>query len=692
MNSKKKPNRLINEKSPYLQQHAFNPVNWYPFSAEALEKAKKEDKPIFLSIGYSTCHWCHVMEKESFEDEEVAKLLNENFVSIKVDREERPDIDQFYMSICIMVRGHGGWPLTVIMTPDKKPFYVATYLPKESSYHRLGLVDLLKQVKDLWENNREKILKRAENILEHYEDFTKTKYSEEDINETDIINAVLYFQDSFDKEKGGFGKAPKFPSPQNLVFLTKYSKLYDDNQKFQIVEKTLEEMRKGGIYDHIGYGFHRYSTDKNWLLPHFEKMLYDQAMLIWAYSEAYQYSKNNLFKETVEEIIEYLLRDMYKENQAFYSAEDADSEGEEGKFYTWEYEELKKTLGDKFEIFKEISNIKPEGNFRDEATGRPTYRNIIYINKPLNEVGKIFNKTGKEVENLYRKSLKELFKNRISRIRPLRDEKILTDWNGLIIKSLALSGRILKNENYINVARKTTDFILKNLYLDGELYHRFKDGETNIKGNLDDYSFFIFGLIELYQSTFEDKYLQLIIELTDKMIQDFWDNKNGGFYFTSKDNKDVLIRQKEFYDGAYPSGNGIAYINLVWLYKLTTDDKYKKYVRKLERAFSPYIKRVPYGSPSFLIGFLTALNSVEIIFDGTKEKVLDLSRKSEDFYIPTKLMGYKTELLDKISTFTKNIEKKENDIAIYICNNFSCREPIYDEINFTKVLHQFSTQ
>ncbi len=686
--SLKKPNRLINEKSPYLQQHAYNPVDWYPWGEEAFKKAEEEDKPIFLSIGYSTCHWCHVMEKESFEDEEVAKLMNETFINIKVDREERPDIDQFYMNICIMVRGHGGWPLTVIMTPDKKPFYVATYIPKESSYHRLGLKDLIKQIKELWENDREKILQRAEKILEHYQDFTKPRHSDEEITEVDITNAVLYFQDSFDKEKGGFGKAPKFPSPQNLIFLTRYSKIYKDDKTFKIVEKTLKEMKKGGIYDHVGYGFHRYSTDKEWLLPHFEKMLYDQGMLIWAYTEAYQYSKEKIFKETVEEVVEYLLRDMYNKDGAFYSAEDADSEGEEGKFYVWEYDELKDILGEDFEIFKEISNIKKEGNFREEATGKLTYKNIIYIDKSFEEVAKLFNKTPNEIENVFKESLKKLHKERKKRIRPLRDEKILTDWNGLIIKALSFAGRVFKNDKYINLAKETSEFIIKNLYIDGELYHRYKDGETKIKGNLDDYSFFIMGLIELYQSTFEDKYLELVNKLTDKLIQDFWDNINGGFYFTAKDNKDVLIRQKEFYDGAYPSGNSIAYNNLVWLYKLTTDEKYRKYIQKMEKAYSSYIKRVPYGSPMFLIGFLSMLNSTEIIFNGKKDRAIDLAKKSEEVYIPSKVLGYKTELLDKLSDFVKNIKPVKDSVEIYICSNFSCREPINTEDMFIKVLNE----
>ncbi|RUM58567.1 MAG: thioredoxin domain-containing protein [Persephonella sp.] len=684
---KRKPNKLINEKSPYLKQHAYNPVDWYPWGDEAFKKAKEEDKPIFLSIGYSTCHWCHVMEKESFEDEEIAKLMNETFINIKVDREERPDIDQFYMNICLMVRGHGGWPLTVIMTPDKKPFYIATYLPKESSYNRIGLKDLIKQIKDLWINDRKKILERAEKILQHYEDFTRDRISDDEINEVDIVNAVLYFKDRFDKEKGGFGKTPKFPSPQNLIFLTRYSKIYKDEETFNMVKKTLKEMSKGGIYDHVGYGFHRYSTDSKWLLPHFEKMLYDQAMLIWAYTEAYQYSKEKLFKEIVEEIIEYLKRDMYNSEGGFYSAEDADSEGEEGKFYVWSYDELKNLLGENFEIFKEISNIKEEGNFREEATGKITYKNIIYIDKSFKEVAKKFNKSEKEVKEIFRNCLKTLYRERGKRVRPLKDTKILTDWNGLIIKALSLAGRVFNNEEYIDLAKKTADFILDSIYINGELFHRYKDGEVKVKANLDDYSFLIFGLIELYQTTFDDKYLKYVLDLTEKMIYKFWDKANGGFYFISSDNKDVLIRQKEIYDGAYPSGNGVAYNCLVWLYKLTGDERFKKYINKMERVFASNIKRVPYGSPSFLIGLMFMLNSTEIIFNGDKEKALKLSQKSEEFYIPSKVLAYNTEFLRKISDFINNI-KESKDLEIYLCSNFACQQPIKSEKEFLEKLKQ----
>jgi len=616
------------------------------------------------------------MEKESFEDEEIAQILNENFVSIKVDREERPDIDQFYMNICIMVRGHGGWPLTVIMTPDKKPFFVGTYFPKESSYYRIGLKDLLLQMADIWKKDKQKVLNRADQILKNFKYLSK-KSDEEGyfLNEEDIEKCFLHFKDNFDRIYGGFGKAPKFPSPQNLIFLLRYYHFYKDDYALNMVIKTLKNIAKGGIFDHVGYGFHRYSTDSQWLLPHFEKMLYDQAMLIWAYTEAYQITKDEFFKNTAEKIATYLFRDMENKEGAFFSAEDADSEGEEGKFYTWEYSELENILGEDFEIFKHISNIRKEGNYREEATNKLSGKNIIHISRSWDELVIDTGKTVDELKKIYNRSLEKLFKAREKRVRPLKDTKILTDWNGLVIKALSKAGRVFYNKTYIDKAKNTADFIIKHMYKDGILYHRYKDGEVAIKANLDDYAFFIFGLLELYQSTFEDKYLQIAMELMDKALELFWDNKEGGFFFSSKDNKDVLIRQKELYDGAYPSGNAVMYNNLVELFKITSDIKYKKLITKMENLYSYPLKKIPFGSPTFLIGFMNMLNPVEIVATGDKNRALDILFKVEEVYIPEKTQIYKSEFTDKISEVIKNIPTGDKE-KFYICKNFACSEPV----------------
>jgi uncharacterized protein YyaL (SSP411 family) len=685
--NKRKPNRLIKEKSPYLLQHAYNPVDWYPWCDEAFEKAKKEDKPIFLSIGYSTCHWCHVMERESFEDEEIAKILNENFVCIKVDREERPDIDQFYMNICVMVRGHGGWPLTIIMTPDKKPFFVGTYFPKESTYYKIGLKDLLLQLSELWKKEKDKVLTRADQILKNLKLLSKQSTNVELLNEEDLNNCYLHFKDNFDPIYGGFGKAPKFPSPQNLMFLMRYYYFFKEKKALEMAVKTLKQMAKGGIFDHVGYGFHRYSTDNLWLLPHFEKMLYDQAMLLLAYTEAYQITKNEDFKKIVEKIIVYLIRDMENLKGAFYSAEDADSEGEEGKFYTWEYKELEKILEDDFEVFKKISNIKPEGNYREEATNRPSGRNIIHISRDWQELSLELGKSPEEIKEVYNRAIKKLFEARENRIRPLKDTKILTDWNGMVIKALSKAGRFFNIDEYIEIAKRTADFIISNLYKDGVLYHRYKDGEAKVKGNLDDYAFLIWGLIGLYQSTFEDKYLEIAINLTDKAISLFWDYEESGFFFSSKDNKDILIRQKELYDSAYPSGNSIMYNNLVDLFKMTSDLKYKRYIESMEKLYSYPIKKVPFGSPMFLIGFMNMLKPIEIVASGDKNKTLAILKDIDREFIPNKTQVLKSEYTTKLSDFIKNIPDSKSPL-FYICRDFTCSQPVKTKEEILKEIRE----
>ncbi len=679
------PNRLINEKSPYLQQHAHNPVDWYPWGEEAFEKAKRENKPIFLSIGYSTCHWCHVMEKESFEDPEIAKMMNETFVNIKVDREERPDIDQFYMNVCMLLTGRGGWPLTIIMTPDKKPFFAGTYFPKESRHGIIGMKDLIPQVAKIWNENKDALEERAEKIIKAITEDVKSAPSQTGLDENIFKIAYRHFESSFDEIYGGFNQPPKFPSPQNLLFLLRYYHLFKEEKALQMVEKTLIEMRKGGIYDHVGGGFHRYSTDRKWLLPHFEKMLYDQAMLLMAYTESYQITKNELFKQTAEEIIDYLVRDMKSPEGAFYSAEDADSEGEEGKFYTWTYEELKEILKDDFEVFAKISNIKEEGNYLEEATREPSYRNIIYISKDWKVLEKETGLPIEKLKDIYKRSLKKLFEVREKRVRPLKDTKILTDWNGLLISALSKAGLVFENENYIKLAKESAEFLIEKMYRNGVLYHRYKDGEIKYEGNLDDYAFLSFGLFNLYQATFEDKYIEKSHALLENMLEKFWDREEGGFFFTSEDNKDVIVRQKEVYDGAYPSGNSVAFNVLVNFYKLLSKNELLDYIDKTVKAFAHNVKLVPTGHSMFLIGYMNFLHGSEIIFSGDKEKALEIVYFLEKYYFPLKVEGLKSDILDKLSQFIASIPQ-EKDIKIYICKNFACERPVSTKEEALKIL------
>ncbi|MCK9282120.1 MAG: thioredoxin domain-containing protein, partial [Melioribacteraceae bacterium] len=547
-----KPNRLSKEKSPYLLQHANNPVDWYPWGEEAFNKASEEDKPIFLSIGYSTCHWCHVMERESFEDEEVATLINSIFIPIKVDREERPDIDNIYMSICQAMTGGGGWPLTILLTPDKKPFFTGTYFSKHSKHGRIGIIDLINNVQSAWKTKRNEIDKSADEI-------TKYLDKSDDIDQKVILDkeiltkAYEFFEERFDKVNGGFGSHPKFPSPHNLVFLLRYHHLTGNKNALYIVEKTLSEMRKGGIYDQIGFGFHRYSTDSKWLLPHFEKMLYDQALLLNVYTELYQITKNDFYKSTAKEIVKYISRDMTSPDGGFYSAEDADSEGIEGKFYVWSENELNSLLTDaQFDFVKEHFNTSPEGNFHDESSHQNTGENILFLK----------NEFSPAEELVFEPIRKILFAHRDKRIHPFKDDKILTDWNGLMITALAIAGRVFHNQFFISLAERAAKFVFDNLLnSDGKLLHRYRDGESSLDANIDDYSFFVSGLVELYQTTFKPAYLEHAIKLTNHAIDEFWDSDLGGFFFTGINSETILTRTKEYYDGAIPSGNSVFITN-----------------------------------------------------------------------------------------------------------------------------------
>ena len=447
-------NRLAKESSPYLLQHKNNPVDWYPWGDEAFQKATELNRPIFLSIGYSTCHWCHVMEDESFEDEQVAQLLNDNFISIKVDREERPEIDHLYMTVCQAMTGKGGWPLTIIMTPDKYPFFAGTYFPKKGRMGRPGMIELLPAIADAWVNKKGELIQSANQIKKYLIDSNNKEIGDQ-LNQTILTNTNSQFINRYDKTHGGFGVKPKFPSPHNLIYLLRYHNMSGDKTSLLMVEKTLQEMRLGGIFDHVGFGFHRYSTDREWILPHFEKMLYDQAMLTLAYTEAYQITNNQLYKDTAEEILHYVKRDMTDKRGGFYSAEDADSEGEEGLFYLWTIEEIKNILNnEESELLINTYGLDLEGNYKDEATGKKTEKNILYLKESISNA---------KSKNRLNDITKKLYLAREKKIHPLKDDKILTDWNGLMIAAFAKAGDVFNSDDYIQQAEKSAQFILKNL-------------------------------------------------------------------------------------------------------------------------------------------------------------------------------------------------------------------------------------
>ncbi|RJP76237.1 MAG: thioredoxin domain-containing protein [Candidatus Zixiibacteriota bacterium] len=679
-------NRLAHEQSPYLLQHADNPVDWYPWGEEAFERARLEDKPIFLSIGYSTCHWCHVMEEESFEDPEVARLMNETFICIKVDREERPDVDDLYMNACQMMTGSGGWPLTVILTPDRKPFFAGTYFPKESRYGRTGMLEMIPRLRDIWENRREDALRSAEQITQALQSGNTRLDSAGNLLDRRALDmAFEELSAGFDRRHGGFGRAPKFPTPHHTLFLLRYWKRSGDERALQMAEKTLEGMRLGGLYDHLGYGFHRYSTDARWLVPHFEKMLYDQALLAMAYVEAYQATGKSWYRDTAQEIFTYVLEDMTDVEGGFYSAEDADSEGKEGKFYLWTEEEIRRVLKpEKAELFVAAYNVTAEGNFVDPATGQATGENILHLARPLDQVALDLKMPEDDLRQTLDKARQKLFTAREQRIHPHKDDKVLTDWNGLMIAALAKGAQAFGDPKYSRMAAQAADFLLSNLRReDGRLLHRWRGGLAGISAHLDDYAFLIWGLIELYEATLDLGYLQEALRLNRDMLEQFWDEAEGGFFFTGKDAEELLVRRKEVYDGALPSGNSVALLNLLRLARFTADPGLEDHAQRLARTFARTVEQYPAGYTQMLCGvdFLEG-PSLEVVISGRRdaEDTRAMLRAVQERFIPNKVLVHRPEskgLLDlvQLAPYTKDQVSREGRATAYVCRNYSCGLP-----------------
>ncbi|MDF2547831.1 MAG: thioredoxin protein [Anaerosolibacter sp.] len=680
MTEYKYTNKLIQEKSPYLLQHAHNPVDWYPWGAEAFDRAVSEDKPIFLSIGYSTCHWCHVMERESFEDKDVAEVLNKHFISIKVDREERPDIDHIYMSFCQAMTGQGGWPLTVILTPEKKPFFAGTYFPKTSKYGQPGIIDLLNQIQDAWTNRRDELVESSQKIIEAVK--TSVLDSNRDELDKEIIhttyNELKHF---FDPVYGGFGKAPKFPAPHNLSFLLRYYAATGQEEALGIVEKTLDGMYAGGIFDHIGFGFARYSTDQQWLVPHFEKMLYDNALLIIAYVEAFQVTGNYRYAEVAEKVLTYILRDMSPVEGGFYSAEDADSEGEEGKFYVFDMEEVNEVLGkNDGELYSQYYNIKKGGNFEGKSIP-----NLIGV-----DLGKIENDPElKEKLSLCRE---KLYHYREQRIHPFKDDKTLTSWNGLMIAATAYAGRVLDNIAYIHAAKKTAGFIMQRLVReDGRLLARYREGEAAYPAYIDDYAFLIWGLIELYETTYETIYLEKAIGLTNDMISLFWDEKEGGFFIYGGDSESLIVRPKEIYDGATPSGNSVATYCMLRLARMTGNKEFEEKAMSQFQTFGGNVKENPNSYTHFMMAYLFAnMHTKGIVIAGKREQE-DTKRmlaQLEQRFLPFAVVIYNDEnlKLQDLVPFAKNQRMVGNKATAYVCENFACSIPTSDIDQFIQLL------
>ena len=678
-------NRLTHELSPYLLQHASNPVDWHAWGNEAFDKARREDKPIFLSIGYSTCHWCHVMAHESFEDEDVASLLNKWFVSIKVDREERPDIDNIYMTVCQAMIGQGGWPLTIIMTPDRKPFFAATYIPKFGRYGRPGLMELLPRIAEIWRDRRSEVLDSAEAVTQAISNSMARPQVETALSFDVIQKAFDQLAASFDRRNGGFGGAPKFPSPHNLVFLLRYAYRTKNRAAVEMVRNTLVQMRAGGIYDHLGFGFHRYSTDAEWKVPHFEKMLYDQALLLMAYTEAWQVTGQDVFRRTVSEIIEYLSRDLRSPEGGFYSAEDADSEGEEGKFYLWTRDEIIQILGEEQgSQVAEYFQVRPGGNFDDEATRQHSGRNILYTKPGIDASPDAYDPKLDEARV-------KLLEARKRRIRPSLDDKILTDWNGLTIAALAIASRVFQVSAYYDAADSAASFLLSRLAdVNGRLLHRYRNGQAGIQASLDDYSFLVWGCLELYETRYQSSWLETARNLTLEQIERFWDEKDGGFFFTPSDGEQLIVKQKELYDGAVPSGNSVAYFNLLRLGRLTGDPEFEARAARLAAYASSQVSLAPLAYTAFLTALDFALGPTrEIVISGSGEEAQKMLKLVQATYLPDSVVvGYEPgdATLETVAPFVKSQPPVDGRAAAYVCRNHACERPVTDVLELSALL------
>jgi uncharacterized protein YyaL (SSP411 family) len=670
---KRKPNRLIHEKSLYLLQHAYNPVDWYPWSVEAFEKAKAKEKPVFVSIGYSACHWCHIMEEESFNDEEVAKLLNEAFICIKVDREERPDLDHAYITVCQMMGRSCGWPLNVIMTPDKKPFFAASYIPKNSRFGLVGLFDLIPQIKEIWRKRRSDLENLGDDIRLRIE-ISEKRILGKELGKDVLDDAYEKLFLNFDEQNGGFGRAPKFPTPHNLLFLLRYWRRTAEKNALSMVEKTLLAMSHGGIFDQIGFGFHRYSTDSKWIVPHFEKMLYDQALLVLAYTEAYQATGSSKFKVIAKEVLEYVLGNLASPEGGFYSAEDADTEGVEGKFYLWTEAEIREVLSPADADFAvRLFGVKVGGNYFEAGEHRRG-ENILQLGKSLEQYALQLHLTFDELILRLDRIRSLLFKVREKRIHPAKDEKILVDWNGLMIAALARASSVFGEPRYLQAADKAVGFVLKKMKEEkGILYHRYAKGERAIEGFLDDYAFLAWGLVEVYEACLEEGYLRSALELTKTTISLFWDEKDGGFYFTAKGAENAMPRRREVYDGAVPSGNSVALLNLLRLAFLTGNSQYRELASQIMKVFSEDVKRASSAHTFMLIGVDFAVGpSYNVILVGEPEE------DSMQRMLGALKVGYLPNMVVSLRLPRKaglNYKKIEGKTTAYVCRNQTCMPP-----------------
>ena len=669
-------NNLIRETSPYLLQHAENPVNWYGWNDEALQKAKDENKPIFLSVGYSACHWCHVMAHESFENNDVAEFMNENFVNIKVDREERPDIDDIYQKACQITTGQGGWPLSVFLTPDQKPFYVGTYFPVLDSYGRPGFGSICRQLAQAWKEKPKDIEKSAESFIHALHKTEKITVPTK-LEQTLLDEAAMNLFQLGDPTYGGFGSAPKFPNAANISFLFRYAKMANLPKFNEFALKTLNKMAKGGIFDQIGGGFHRYSTDTKWLVPHFEKMLYDNALMPVNYCEAYQITKDPFYLDVLQKTLDFVLREMTSSEGGFYSAYDADSEGVEGKFYVWTKQEIKEILGSDADIFCLYFDVTDGGNWEGNS--------ILCNNLNPSTVAFNFGISEQKVHEIINSCSTKLLEVRSKRISPGLDDKVLVSWNSLMITAFAKGYRVTNDGRYLDAAKNCISFIEKNLFVDDNLLRTYKNGTAKINGYLEDYSYFVNALLDVFEIEPNSKYLKLALKLGHHLIDHFWDSENNSFFMTSDDHEKLIIRPKSNYDLSLPSGNSVSSFVMLRLYHLSQEQHFLDIAMKIMESQAQIAAENPFG-----FGYL--LNTLSLYLEKPIEITVINSENSElckslfTNYLPNSFMVtiQNSDQLKNLSEYPFFTGKSfEDKTSVFICKNFTCSLALHtlDEVN-----------
>jgi uncharacterized protein len=693
MSTSKKPNRLAQEKSPYLLQHAYNPVDWYPWGDEAFAKAREESKPIFLSIGYSTCHWCHVMERESFENEAIAALLNELFISIKVDREERPDVDRVYMNALQAMGQNGGWPMSMFLTPDLKPFYGGTYFPPENRYGRAGFPEVLRKLHALWKTEPEKAAEAADRVVAYLQAVSGAAGGGAVDGAAVATRCYEQFRDSYDEKRGGFGGPPKFPRPAVARFLAHFSRRTGESHACAMAAHTLRKMAQGGMYDHVGGGFHRYAVDGEWRVPHFEKMLYDQAQLVHVLLDVHQLTRDHFFADVARDTLAYVLQDLTGPDGGFLSAEDADSprpeapgESGEGAFYVWQKQEIEEILGGDAAIFCYHYGVEDTGNAPFDPQHEFTGRNILFAAHTQEETARAFKMDPALADRLLRSARERLRLVRATRPRPPRDDKVLVSWNGLMISACARAAAVLDEQEYLAAAKRSAGFILSRLYdaRSKTLLRRWRDGEANHDAHLEDYAFFIRGLIDLYEVTGEVKWLEHAVDLTNSQTDRFWDPVNGGFFDTAGGNSSIFVRTKEAYDGAEPSGNAVAALNLLRLAAMTGKSDWREKAEKTIAAFEAWLEKQPSALPAMVSAAEFSLRPpAQVVITGPADHPLTLALRRVVFeeFLPFTVLLYAGEREERtrlagLAPHAASMGSADGEPTAYVCENFTCHMPV----------------